>query len=286
MAVVAVQQIRRMRGGAQSQLMLGSDRELYVVKFRNNPQHVRVLANELLATRMAEAAGLSVPACNVVEVSEWLVENTSELRIVSGNGSEACCSGLQFGSKFVGGLMPGRLVDYLPTERLRELKNVGEFAGMLALDKWSGNANGRQAVFQRKMRERNYRAVFIDHGYCFGAGDWEFRDAPLRGVYGRNAVYETVRGWDDFEPWLTRIEEFPASKLWAAAEEVPPEWYGHANDELERLVETLMQRRGRVRGLIEEFRASDRQPFPDWGRPRRVAEMPFLEMPGTGSMVQ
>ena len=60
-AVIAIQQIRRMRGGAQSHLMLASDNNLYVVKFRNNPQHVRVLANELLATRLAEAVGLAVP---------------------------------------------------------------------------------------------------------------------------------------------------------------------------------------------------------------------------------
>ena len=37
-----------MRGGAQSQLMLGVGRKaLWVVKFQNNPQHLRVLANEL-----------------------------------------------------------------------------------------------------------------------------------------------------------------------------------------------------------------------------------------------
>ena len=62
------------------------------------------------------------------------------------------------------------------------LKNIGEFAGILALDKWTGNANGRQAVFTRKARERRYRAVFIDFGYCFFAGEWKFQDAPLRGV--------------------------------------------------------------------------------------------------------
>ena len=57
MAVIAIQQIRRMRGGAQSHLMLASDGNLYVVKFRNNPQHIRVLANELLATRLGAAIG-------------------------------------------------------------------------------------------------------------------------------------------------------------------------------------------------------------------------------------
>ena len=65
----AVQAIRRMRGGAQSQLMLGADGALWVVKFRNNPQGERVLANELLATRIAEAVGLTVPKSDVVEVS-------------------------------------------------------------------------------------------------------------------------------------------------------------------------------------------------------------------------
>ena len=41
MAVLAVQQIRKMRGGAQGQLMLGADGQVYVVKFQNNPQQDR-----------------------------------------------------------------------------------------------------------------------------------------------------------------------------------------------------------------------------------------------------
>jgi hypothetical protein len=69
LAVLAVQAIRRMRGGAQSQLMLGADGALWVVKFQNNPQHRRVLANELIATRLAAAVGLTVPVCDVVEVT-------------------------------------------------------------------------------------------------------------------------------------------------------------------------------------------------------------------------
>ena len=76
MAVLAVQAIRRMRGGAQSQLMLGADGKLWVVKFQNNPQDVRVLANELIATRLAAAVGLTVPVSDVVEVTDWLVANT------------------------------------------------------------------------------------------------------------------------------------------------------------------------------------------------------------------
>jgi hypothetical protein len=39
-----------MRGGAQAHLMRADDGRFYVVKFQNNPQHLRVPANELLAT--------------------------------------------------------------------------------------------------------------------------------------------------------------------------------------------------------------------------------------------
>ena len=266
MAVTAVQAIQRMRGGAQSQLMLGADGALWVVKFQNNPQHLRVLANELIATRLAEGVGLTVPKCDVVEVSGWLVENSPGMVVEHGRGRvERCAAGLQFGSQFVGGLMPGQVVDYLPESQMGELRNGREFAGMLTVDKWAGNCNGRQAVFERKPRERKYRAVFVDQGFCFNAGEWTFPDVPLRGVFARNSVYAGVTGWESFEPWLSRVESFAAERLWAIAEGVPPEWYGGDVSVIERLMETMLKRRGKVRELVMAFRNSHREPFPNWG---------------------
>jgi hypothetical protein len=260
-----------MRGGAQSQLMLGADGHLWVVKFQNNPQHLRVLANELIATRIAEAVGLTVPKSDVVDVSPWLVEHSPEMLVDGPRGTkERCVAGLQFGSQFVGGALfanrgPGQVVDYLPEQQMDEVRNLAEFAGMLAVDKWAGNCNGRQAVYERRPRERKYRAVFIDQGFCFNAGGWDFPDAPLRGVFARNLVYARVRGWESFEPWLSRIEEFPAEMLGRIAEEVPPQWYGGDPRTIEQLMETLLRRRSRVRELIGQFRESSREPFPNWG---------------------
>ena len=279
MAVLAVQAIRRMRGGAQSQLMLGADGKLWVVKFQNNPQYLRVLANELIATRLAQTAGLTVPSSDVVEVTEWLIANTADMHVEMPRGQrEKYRAGLQFGSQFVGGLMPGQVVDYLPEQQLDEVRNLQEFAGMLALDKWTGNCNGRQAVFDRKPRERKYRATFIDQGYCFNAGEWTFPDTPLRGVYARNQVYAGVTGWMSFEPWLSRMETMEAETLWAIAEIVPPEWYGGDTAVIERLTEQMLVRRGRLRELIGSFRDSNREPFPMWEKklsvcvPRQFAE--------------
>jgi hypothetical protein len=279
MAVTAVQAIRPMRGGAQSQLMLGADGKLWVVKFKNNPQHLRVLANELIATRLAEAIGLTVPKTDVVEVSEWLIVNSPDMQVDVGGGVKARCeAGLQFGSQFVGGLMPGQVVDYLPEPQLDEVRNLAEFAGMLLVDKWTGNCNGRQAVFERRPREKRYRAVFIDQGYCFNAGEWTFPDVPLRGVYPRNRVYAKVTGWKSFEPWLGRLETLPAEVLWKIAEEVPPEWYDGDLRTIEQLMETLLQRRSKVRDMVVSFRESSREPFPNWGRAEDTVMLRQFEM--------
>ena len=74
-----------------------------------------------------------------------------------------------------------------------------------------------------------------------------------------------VTGWASFEPWLSRIESFPAETAWAIAEVIPPEWYGGDLSALEDLLARLQARRARVRELIMGFRESKRQPFPNWG---------------------
>src|SRR5260370_317047 len=92
-------------------------------------------------------------------------------------------------------------LDYLACELLQRVVNVGDFARVLVLDKWTCNSDGRQTIFCRKTpRSQRYAATFIDQGYCFNAGAWSFPDYPLRGVYANNCVYEGVTGWAAFEP--------------------------------------------------------------------------------------
>jgi hypothetical protein len=264
MPTAAIQHVKRMRGGAQGHLMRCDDGHYYVVKFRNNPQHERVLANEFLATRLAERVGLPVPVAEVVDVTPWLVEHTAELTIVLGSNVIRVEAGLQFGSRFVVSPVEGQVFDYLPPEMLDRVRNLETFAGILALDKWTCNADGRQAAFWRKLREKKYSASFIDQGYCFNAGEWTFPDFPLRGVYPRNEVYAAVSGWASFEPWLSRIEKLEDDWVWEVAQTIPPIWYRDSWDELEGLVRNLIERKTIVRELIQAFRSSPRRPFPGW----------------------
>ncbi len=264
LAIAAVQHVRRMRGGAQAHLLRCDDGHFYVVKFRNNPQHLRVLANDFLVTRLAERVGLPVPATEIVDVGPWLVEHTPELNIMLGCNAIPCEPGLQFGSRYVISPLEGQVFDYLAPELFERVRNLETFAGMLVVDKWTCNSNGRQATFWRRLTERKYTVSFIDQGYCFNAGEWTFPDFPLRGVYCRNEVYSHIRGWDSFGPWLTRIENLPEEVIWNLASEVPPDWYGAQWDEMEKLVKTLIERRSMVRELIVAFGTSPRRPFPEW----------------------
>lgn len=261
-----------MRGGSQSQLMRCDDQHLYVVKFLNNPQHQRVLANEFLGTRLAQLLGLPVPESAIIEVGEWLIEHTPELHIQLAHNTVRCQSGLHFGSRYAVDPIEGQVFDYLSAELLAErVRNLDAFAGILAFDKWTGNADGRQAAFWRYTRERLYTACFIDHGYCFNAGEWTFPDYPLRGVYGCNDVYARVVGWRSFRLWLDRIENISLDAMLEIVNEMPPEWYGNDRKAVLELLETLHVRRRKVMDLIEAFRDSPRRPFPRWRQVRAHA---------------
>ncbi len=261
---LALEHIRRMRGGAQAHLMRCDDGFYYVVKFRNNPQHPRILANEMLGTGLAGRLGLPTAPAAVIEVRRELIEYTSELVIQLGASRASCRPGLQFGSRYPGDPAQMPVHDFLPDEQLRHVENLADFAGMLVFDKWTCNTNGRQAIFFLEPGRSHYLALMIDQGFCFNAGEWNFPDAPLRGLYARHRVYESLRGMQSFEPWLARLERINENILDDVAKRIPPEWYDSDQEALFRLLEQLLWRRKRVPEGILAAKDSFRRPFPNW----------------------
>ncbi len=147
-----------MRGGSNSQLMLADDGRYYVVKFLKNPQHQRILINELLCYTLLDYLQLPVPKWAIVNVPQQSVDETLQLSLKNaGSRTYPCEPGLHFGSQYPGNPLRKAVYDYVPLSVLRTVSNVEAFSGMVAFDKWVSNADGRQAIFFRE-RVKNQTA--------------------------------------------------------------------------------------------------------------------------------
>jgi HipA-like protein len=259
-----VEQIRRMRGGAQSHLMRSKADDYYIVKFQGNPQGTRILVNELLGTLLAACLGLPTAPTAICYVSEELIRLTPDLCVEIARGRTPCRPGLHFGSRYVRDPRNVSLLDFLPNDELASVKNVADFRGMLVFDKWTCNCDGRQTLFCQSDLNTPFEAVMIDQGFCFNGGEWNFPDTPLRGLHRQYIVYEHVRGMGDFEPWITRLEQINEGVLMQLAESIPREWYDFDSDSYQRLLERLDRRRSRVRELLWDTWKARPYTFPKW----------------------
>jgi hypothetical protein len=263
-----------MRGGAQSHLIQASDNQFYVVKFRNNPQHRRILVNELIAAGILEYLQIPAPASELIRVPQEFLQENPQAMIQLGNQTLTPECGWAFGSRFPGDPNITAIYDFVPDSLLAQVENRGEFLNVLAFDKWTGNADGRQAIFFRaKLKEwaprskagpkkLGFVALMIDHGFIFNGPHWNFTESALQGLYPRRMVYEQARSLQDFEPCLGRILNFPDEVLDRAIRRIPPEWIEQEEEELDRLLQTLLRRRTRVAELLEQSAGA----FLNWKR--------------------
>jgi hypothetical protein len=274
MPVAAKRFIRKLRGGAQAHLIEGADGNYYAVKFVENPQHRRILVNELIASVFLEFLEITAPKAAIISVDAGFLEEFPEVGIQLGQTRQPVSVGWHFGSRYPADPERVAVYDFLPDRLLRSLANFAHFAGVLAFDKWMGNCDARQSIFVRaqvrqyvagaQSLEKKFVALMIDHGYLFNGPQWSFTDSPLMGLYHRPSVYELIRSWEDFEPWLSRIENFPESVVEKAFRSVPTAWLKEDSDELERLLTVLLRRCKKVRALLTTVRKTKPELFPNW----------------------
>jgi hypothetical protein len=266
-----------MRGGAQAHLIQASDDLYYIVKFQNNPQHRRILVNELIAAEILSYLQISAPASELVRMSGEFLRENPEVHIQLGSRTIAPDAGWAFGSRYPGDPNVTAVYDFVPDSLLAQVQNRSDFLGALVFDKWTGNADGRQAIFFRAQlkewvqqikpgtRKMGFVALMIDHGFIFNGPHWNFTESALQGIYPRKSVYEAVMSLESFEPWVARVQHFPDEVLDRAMKRIPPEWVESDEDELERLLEVLLRRRSRIAELIEQSGGV----FPEWRGVRR-----------------
>jgi len=274
MPLIAVRHIRKMRGGAQSHLLEADDGRWYVVKFRNNPQHRRILVNELLSAVFLDYLKISSPPVALLDVTAEFLAANPEVHLTLGASRVEVEPGWHFGSQYPGDPSRTAVYDFLPDALLPNVVNLDEFRAILVFDKWVANADGRQSIFYRaNVRQPGGGSVpgfvvrMIDHGFAFNGPNWDFPDSPLQGLYARRLVYDRVRSLDDFQPWLELVRNFPEEVVDDAWKRIPPGWLdGEEEAQLERLLGRLFERRKRIGELIEACRHTRVAPFANWPR--------------------
>jgi len=263
-----------MRGGAQAHLLEADNGCWYVVKFSNNPQHRRILVNELLCSVFLGYLKIAVPETALIRVTAEFLADNPELHLNLGMRRVPIEPGWHFGSQFPGD--PNRIAvyDYLPDALLPQVANLDDFRAILAFDKWVANADGRQSIFHRALVHRSedrapasrprFVARMIDHGFAFNGPHWDFPESPVQGLYHRRMVYESVRSLDDFRPWLDQVVHFPEEVIDQAWKRIPPDWIDGDEDQLAQLLDRLHARRSRLPELISACHEARMNPFPNW----------------------
>lgn len=276
MPIRALRLVRKMRGGAQAHLLEADDGKFYVVKFRNNPQHRRVLINEWIASVFLKQLQVSTPATNFIEISPQLLSSEREIYMQLGARRVEVEPGWHFGSQFPGDPRIVPVFDFLPDSLLPQCVNLRDYLGALVFDKWVSNADGRQSIFYKaRIRdsreggsgdafEKGFVTQMMDNGFIFDGPNWRYGDSPIQGHYFRARVYATATKLDDFQPWLDRVQFFPEEVMDDARKRIPLEWLEGDGDALDQLLERLLLRRARVADLIDASRRAKANLFPNW----------------------
>jgi hypothetical protein len=212
--------------------MQACDGNLYVVKFQCNPQGTSVLANEMLAAKLAANLGLPVPTTAVVELPPKLSE---ELYFETPNGRQPILPGRHLGSRLVLTSLEGRSYDSLPQSYSHLVRNPEDFIGIELFDIWTCNRDQRQFIYWKYSHEKKFRVTFIDNGHCFGGPGWSF--APLK---CQKSFWTTSGNDQAWLRWTYRLAALPLEST--EADLIPSEW-GGGGGRLAGIYEALRIRR-------------------------------------------
>jgi hypothetical protein len=253
-SVRAVRFVRQMRGRTEPCLLGCDDDQYYVVKSRRGCVRERALAAEMFASFLGTLLGLPVPTPVSVLVPRPLWPTGLHDRSSSIDGMDRT-DDLCFGSLYAGTIPGPPVVDFFPAKLLWRVKNLREAClGGLVFDLWTHNRGRRKMIFRRvgPADSDPYMAMLVNHDECFGR-DW-FHSVASRRDYPclQPKAFALAQSVDSFEPFLSRIERFPASWLEQCARAVPREWCGRTPSGISRVVKVLLGRRMGLRQALTE----------------------------------
>ena len=225
--------VRRVRGGSQAYLVQGSDHRFYIAKFAGNPQGTRTLINEWIASHLFRRLELTTPKLVVLRLPPSTKCLGKAPTFETGNLRLAISPGLHLGSPCPVNPEETAIYDFLPSNLIGKTVNLAEFAKVLVLDMFLGQADSRQAVFvrDRSKRELSFRAYFIDHGFAFGGNNWKIDDFARQALYFDQNVYSMIDTGSLCEQAIESLASVSEDELRSLARGIPSEWLSPTDDE-------------------------------------------------------
>ena len=267
---------RRSPGSA---LFKCSDGQFYILTFRELTSRSASLCTKFLTSKLARLVGLPTPDVEIIELDQSLIDHSPELRTqipelqtLDDGIQDVQCDlrsrkrgGLQLGSCYLVRPGEGTLFDFFPEKMLSRVANLKTFAGALVFDLWMKNVGVRRAVFYRSSHETQYNVAFLCQGWVpqrrhpFGCAF----DPARVAMYRNKAVYRNIAEWNDFEPFLSRLEAIDIGTMEDFVGEIPQNWCDNRSGMVARLIE-LHERQAVVRDLVSEFLVDNHKIFPNW----------------------
>jgi len=211
------------RGVTRPQLFRADDGKVYVVKLQNNKLGPKVLANELLGTRIGEFLGLCFPPGDVIKLDE---------RVLKGSRRPEN-AGRHFACQFLSD------TKYLNPQNLFKAKNKSEMAGVMLFDHLFHNLdrtlNRRNLLLRRETG--GYHIYAVDNSHLFRRGAWTqelLENLAPKITINRYRSYGTLlQRWLKpayFDGYLEKIGHLDDDCLGKMVAEIPQEWLPQDSD--------------------------------------------------------
>jgi len=245
-------------GGSGAQVFSDEDGIKFVVKFKENPQGLRVLANELVSNKLGLYLEVPMPEGCVVDIPQEVINLTPAI----GSARPTCpvTTGPHFGVR--------RLSDYWktpPPGELSKIKNMDSVPGIFVFDLLTLNSDRKPEHLLLAKGDFDHAGRYvsaIDHGHCFGAPAWDVNIAQnvdrdnLQVIPG---LMECVVGATPFQTFIDRLRSLDRTTIDTIINQIPADW-GLSTAEMTALANFLEARKNRVEAILLNHRAQ----FPKW----------------------
>jgi hypothetical protein len=236
--------------------LLCAEGEQYVVKFKENPEGARVLANEYVCAKIAEVLELPLSSPSFINIDDIFIDDFGvEVNAHVGNDIS---TGIHFGTKKVKKTFP-----ITNSRMLQSAQNVDIIPEIILFDHIIGNSdrdwNGGNLIFDAS----SMNIVVIDHTHAFELGAlWNAQELnrrignPIDTYDTSGFVYKKlipfVKGHNPFFTIVSKLPRLTQARLGDIISNIPDEWE-ICQDDKDSLQEYLCDRLNRVNELLDSL---------------------------------